>query len=234
MTCCDATTASSHSRRPDPCGHQRGRGRRRVRVGTLAPMLASESSSPTTDRSPMPRASALPCGVRRSGGRQRPCGGLVARDHQVRARRSGSDGAARQPRPKPDGCRFDDATLPDRRRERPRPAGDGVAPDRRRGGRQAWRRAKTDGCCASTAYRTAPLWKAHLRNKGRHGSPAARRLLQAAEDGARSEAERILIRLLRAAGITGWKCEPPGRRLRGGRRLSEMQGGDRDRRLRLP
>jgi very-short-patch-repair endonuclease len=49
-----------------------------------------------------------------------------------------------------------------------------------------------------------PLWKAHLRNKGRYGSPAARRLLQAAEDGARSEAERILIRLLRAAGITGW------------------------------
>jgi very-short-patch-repair endonuclease len=49
-----------------------------------------------------------------------------------------------------------------------------------------------------------PLWKAHLRNKGRYGSPAARRLLQAAEDGARSEAERLLIRLLKEAGITGW------------------------------
>ncbi|MBJ7339897.1 type IV toxin-antitoxin system AbiEi family antitoxin domain-containing protein [Mycolicibacterium sp.] len=49
------------------------------------------------------------------------------------------------------------------------------------------------------------LWAAHLRNKGRHGSPAARRLLQAADVGARSEAERLMIRLLRAGKITGWK-----------------------------
>jgi very-short-patch-repair endonuclease len=53
------------------------------------------------------------------------------------------------------------------------------------------------------------LWHAHLRNKGRHGSPAARRLLQAAADGARSEAERLLVRLLRQAGITGWKTNYP-------------------------
>lgn len=49
------------------------------------------------------------------------------------------------------------------------------------------------------------LWTAHLRNKGRHGSPAARRLLEAAEDGSRSEAERVLVRLLRTSGITGWR-----------------------------
>jgi very-short-patch-repair endonuclease len=55
----------------------------------------------------------------------------------------------------------------------------------------------------------AQLWRAHLRNKGRHGSPAARRLLQAASDGARSEAERLLIRLLRAAQIKGWKANYP-------------------------
>lgn len=48
------------------------------------------------------------------------------------------------------------------------------------------------------------LWHAHLRNSGRYGSPAARRMLQAAESGARSQAERILVRLLREAGITGW------------------------------
>ncbi len=53
------------------------------------------------------------------------------------------------------------------------------------------------------------LWHAHLRNKGRYGSPAARRLLQAADDGARSEAERLLIRLLRAAKITGWRANYP-------------------------
>ena len=53
------------------------------------------------------------------------------------------------------------------------------------------------------------LWRAHLRNKGRYGSPAARRLLQAASDGARSEAERLLVKLLRAAGITGWRTNYP-------------------------
>jgi very-short-patch-repair endonuclease len=49
------------------------------------------------------------------------------------------------------------------------------------------------------------LWRAHLRNKGRHGSPAAQRLLRAAGDGARSEAERLLVKLLRDNGFTGWK-----------------------------
>lgn len=53
------------------------------------------------------------------------------------------------------------------------------------------------------------LWRAHLRNKGRYGSPAARRLLQAADDGARSQAERLLIRILRAAKITGWRANYP-------------------------
>lgn len=53
------------------------------------------------------------------------------------------------------------------------------------------------------------LWKAHVRNKGRHGSPAARRLLIAASDGSRSEAERLLIKLLRDNGITGWKANYP-------------------------
>jgi len=51
------------------------------------------------------------------------------------------------------------------------------------------------------------LWRAHLRNKGRYGSPRARRLLQAASDGARSEAERLLVRLLGEAGITGWQTD---------------------------
>ncbi len=48
-----------------------------------------------------------------------------------------------------------------------------------------------------------------MRNKGRYGSPAARRMLKAAEDGARSAAERLLVRLLRQAGITGWKANYP-------------------------
>ena len=53
------------------------------------------------------------------------------------------------------------------------------------------------------------LWRAHLRNKGRYGSPRARRLLQAASSGARSEAERLLVKLLRTAGITGWTANYP-------------------------
>lgn len=50
------------------------------------------------------------------------------------------------------------------------------------------------------------LWAAHLRHTGRYGSPRARRLLQAADNGARSEAERLLHRLLREAGISGWRA----------------------------
>jgi very-short-patch-repair endonuclease len=49
------------------------------------------------------------------------------------------------------------------------------------------------------------LWRAHLNNKGRYGSPRARRLLQAASDGARSTAERVLVKLIRSAGFSGWK-----------------------------
>ncbi len=50
------------------------------------------------------------------------------------------------------------------------------------------------------------LWDAHLRNKGRTGAPRSRRLLQAASDGSRSAAERLLIKVLKDAGITGWKA----------------------------
>ncbi|MGK2866726.1 MAG: DUF559 domain-containing protein [Mycobacterium sp.] len=53
------------------------------------------------------------------------------------------------------------------------------------------------------------LWKAHLNNTGRHGSPAARILLRAAADGTRSDAERLLGKLLRQARITGWKANYP-------------------------
>ncbi|MCV7220706.1 DUF559 domain-containing protein [Mycolicibacterium elephantis] len=53
------------------------------------------------------------------------------------------------------------------------------------------------------------LWRAQLRNKGRYGSPRARRLLHAASDGARSEAERLLLGLLRNARITGWRANHP-------------------------
>lgn len=53
------------------------------------------------------------------------------------------------------------------------------------------------------------LWRTHLRNSGRYGSPAARLMLQAAGSGARSHAERLLIQLLRGAGITGWVANHP-------------------------
>jgi len=53
------------------------------------------------------------------------------------------------------------------------------------------------------------LWGAQLRNTGRHGSPRARILLQAADGNARSQGERLLIRLLTAAGIDGWTANHP-------------------------
>ena len=53
------------------------------------------------------------------------------------------------------------------------------------------------------------LWNAHVRNKGRHGSPRARMLLQGARDGARSQAERLFIKLLNQHNITGWIANHP-------------------------
>ncbi|CAN5153581.1 type IV toxin-antitoxin system AbiEi family antitoxin domain-containing protein [soil metagenome] len=53
------------------------------------------------------------------------------------------------------------------------------------------------------------LWRAHVRNKGRHGSPRARRNLQAAGDGSRSKAERLFLQLLRKHNITGWIANHP-------------------------
>ena len=53
------------------------------------------------------------------------------------------------------------------------------------------------------------LWRAHVRNKGRYGSPRARILLQGADEGTRSAAERLFARLLNSAGITGWKANYP-------------------------
>ncbi|OZE34904.1 hypothetical protein CH278_10685 [Rhodococcus sp. 05-2254-5] len=48
------------------------------------------------------------------------------------------------------------------------------------------------------------LRRAHARNAGRTGAPKAERLLAAAEGGARSEGERLLVREIRLRKITGW------------------------------
>jgi very-short-patch-repair endonuclease len=48
------------------------------------------------------------------------------------------------------------------------------------------------------------LYRAHCRNMGHHGSSEAGRLIIAAADRADSAAERLLVKLLREAGITGW------------------------------
>ncbi len=53
------------------------------------------------------------------------------------------------------------------------------------------------------------LQEVHERNLGRHGSRAAGQLLAVAADGAAAISERLLIRLLRDAGITGWRVNPP-------------------------
>lgn len=55
----------------------------------------------------------------------------------------------------------------------------------------------------------ADLQRAHVRNRGRYGATAARRILEAAAGGARSEAERLVIQLLRGAGIDGWQANFP-------------------------
>jgi very-short-patch-repair endonuclease len=57
--------------------------------------------------------------------------------------------------------------------------------------------------------RFATLYRAFCRNMGRQGSSAAGRLLVAAADRADSAAERLLVRILRDAGITGWVLGHP-------------------------
>ena len=52
--------------------------------------------------------------------------------------------------------------------------------------------------------RFATAYRAFCRNMGRHGSSAAGRMLVAAADRADSAAERLLVRILRAAAIDGW------------------------------
>jgi very-short-patch-repair endonuclease len=53
------------------------------------------------------------------------------------------------------------------------------------------------------------VYRAYCRNMGRTGSSAAGRLLIAAADRADSAAERLLVRILREAGITGWVLGHP-------------------------
>jgi very-short-patch-repair endonuclease len=55
----------------------------------------------------------------------------------------------------------------------------------------------------------AEVYRAYCRNLGRPGSAAAGRLLVAAADRADSAAERLLVRLLREAGIEGWVLGHP-------------------------
>jgi very-short-patch-repair endonuclease len=58
------------------------------------------------------------------------------------------------------------------------------------------------------------FYRAFCRNIGRHGSSEAGRLIVAAADRADSAAERLLVRLLRQAGITGWVLGYPFGRYR--------------------
>ncbi|WP_433787029.1 DUF559 domain-containing protein [Actinomycetospora sp. CA-101289] len=52
----------------------------------------------------------------------------------------------------------------------------------------------------------AALHRAHARRPGRHGAALAARLLALADGAARSEAERRAHRLVRRAGLTGWRA----------------------------
>ncbi|MGH3513950.1 MAG: DUF559 domain-containing protein [Pseudonocardiaceae bacterium] len=53
------------------------------------------------------------------------------------------------------------------------------------------------------------VYRAQCRNHGRRGSAQAAQLLAVAADRAASHAERVLVRLLRDAGITGWELAYP-------------------------
>jgi very-short-patch-repair endonuclease len=59
--------------------------------------------------------------------------------------------------------------------------------------------------------RFADLHEAYCRAIGRWGTPAAGQLLTVVADRAASHAERVTVRLLRQAGITGWLLNSPVR-----------------------
>ena len=85
---------------------------------------------------------------------------------------------------------------------------------RRAGGRTRTRGRMVARLNARSAFRrrgdgSAQLQAAHDRNARRHGAGFANQILKEAADGARSEAERLLIRLLRHARISGWKANYP-------------------------
>jgi len=62
------------------------------------------------------------------------------------------------------------------------------------------------------SVRFPQLTAAHARMAGCTGAPTAKRLLDAAANGTRAESERILVRLLREAGIDGWATAVPFQR----------------------
>ena len=53
------------------------------------------------------------------------------------------------------------------------------------------------------------VYRAYCRNLGSHGAARSARLLAAAADRADSAAERLLLSILRTAGITGWELGRP-------------------------
>lgn len=59
------------------------------------------------------------------------------------------------------------------------------------------------------SLRFPDVYAAYCRNLGAYGSASAGRLLVAAADRSASAAERVLVRLLRDAGLRGWRCGFP-------------------------
>lgn len=53
------------------------------------------------------------------------------------------------------------------------------------------------------------VYEAYCRNLGSYGSATAGRMLVAAADRSASVAERLLVRMLREAGASGWRCAFP-------------------------
>ena len=181
---------------------------RRVRSGHWRRWHAACTSS-TTVHSPMPRECAPRCGATAARRGKWDGRSVVAWPDTVRTRHRRGDGAEEQSRQRHERLPGSKARSEARRRSRAPSTRHRVGSDRRRGRGPAPRRCKLMDSALQRRVELRGLWRAHLRNKGRYGSPAARLLLQAAADGARSEAERLLIRLLKAARITGWQANYP-------------------------
>ena len=186
-------------RRPCSGGRGKDRGSGCTRRSTCSPA----TGSPTRPGSA--RRGCGPARARWCPARRRPTGTACWTGRRGRR----AHGPAREVPAVPGRVRVRRRDLQRPTSSAPRPVAHRRAADRPGDGGGASRRLGLPRPRAAAPRPVPDRYRAYCRNIGRHGSSAAGRLLVAAADRADSAAERLLVRLLRDAGISGWVLGHP-------------------------